>query len=79
MGAEKAPKWRPEVTILEARGRREGHGSEKTKIQKGFPNTLQKRPDFVSGRACPEATVIIRGGVHALGFSHIQLADDVFV
>ena len=68
MGAEKAPKWKPEVTILEARGRREGHGSEKTKIQKGFPNTTEKRPDFVSGRACPEATVILGKGGPPFGF-----------
>ena len=64
--------------LLEAQGRREGHGNEKTEVPKSFRNSFEKRPDFVSGRVCPEATVL-NGGVRALGFSNIQPVDDVFV
>ena len=68
MGAEKAPKWRPEVTILEARGRREGHGSEKTEIQKRFQNTPEKRPVSIGGLGQKWAMALDEGGGRGLGF-----------
>ena len=68
--------WAPS---LEAQGRREGHGNEKTEVPKSFRNSFEKRPDFVSGRACPEGDGNLWGEVRALGFSNIQPVDDVFV
>ena len=60
-----------------SRGRRVGHDNEKTGLQKGFRNSLEKRPDFVSAGLAQKA-MEVNGGVPPLGFSNIRPVDDVF-
>ena len=54
------PKWFPNgvqneawETILVSRGRSEGHVGGQREVWKVMRNTVRKRPDLMSGRACP--------------------------
>ena len=69
------PKWLPNgvqneawETILVSRGRPEGHGGGHREVRKVVGNAVGTRPDFMSGRACPDDNGTKWGGGLGFGF-----------